>query len=225
MHKDVGNQPRNGNFLQMTATLKESQIDQIEGDAIYFRSIDEGVDYLYPEFHVVESAAESSVEIKHAFPYAAGALGIYASLIFALKEFLGRGSEYLLVCEDDFKISKKFRQLTNYVILHAPDDWEVLNLFWHPERHFPARYFFKLESALVENFSTSATACYMLNRKSAVRILSDLMSNGIQTNLDWYLFNGDELGKENLPFFRCFQINPFMPQFGKYIREHKITTI
>lgn len=228
MHKDVGNVSRNFNFESQKKFAISSGYKLIESEAVYFDNISEGSRYINENLGlniVHKYHTNFSGETIH-FPYAPGALGIYATLVKALRDFQYSDSDYLLIFEDDLNVLEGFNDVLNYLLSRKNKVWDVLNLFSDPSTHKPLKsVIFQIFSPLIQNYSTSISACYVLNKSSAIDILVDLQENGLRTNLDWYLFNGRFLNVENQPTFKTLQVNPFFPKFCRLIPEYKISTI
>jgi len=228
MHKNVGNIARNQNYENLKQFVINEKYQLLGFEATYFSSIDEGASYIGDKFdlRVIQKTFTSPSGQIIKFPYAPGALGIYATLLDAIQIVLTTDRDYLIVFEDDLKIEKNFRIVLNFILSRAPKNWEVLNLLSDPGAHKPIkRVISQIYKPLVKNYSTSISACYVLNKYSAGLILKDLSSNGIRANLDWYLFNGCFLEISNQPIFNTLQLNPFFPKSSSLIPDFRNSTI
>jgi hypothetical protein len=228
MHKDVGNISRNLNFEELKKFAHLTGYKFIQSEATYFSDIVEGIKHIKEKFelNVVPKVETNSSGRNVEFPYAPGSLGIYATFVNGLKRFEELDSDYLLIFEDDLQILERFKNVLTYVLSRNKKEWDVINLFSDPSAHKPLKsIMLELFKPLIQNYSTSISACYLLNRSSVSKILKDLEINGVRTNLDWYLFNGFFLSIGNQPRFKALQVNPFFPKFSQLIPDYKTSTI
>jgi GR25 family glycosyltransferase involved in LPS biosynthesis len=228
MHKDVGNHERNSNNKKVMSYFLENEFQVIDSLTYYAKDLQNAEQFLKDRFNVDVRYTKTKIsnEVLLEFPYAPGSLGIYASFLDALHVFLKTSSEFLLVCEDDLRVEQRFKTSIKYLAPKLPESWEVLNLIDDPDAHKPFKYLMqRCLRPIVEIYTTSVSACYLLKRQTAERILNDINEHGVRVNLDWYLFNGNYLKIENQPIFESYQVSPFFPKFCGLINSYKRSTI
>lgn len=139
-----------------------------------------------------------------------GELGIWASNLVAMKNFIDSDKEYLMLMEDDIYVKDKdlFLTLLEKYMLLLPDNWDIFSYFVHPKEYWlgygvevdnsiPGFPVYRnvlppgvsFESDVVEAYQDWSLLCYVVNRDSAKKILDFVKENGITEPIDWFIFN------------------------------------
>lgn len=118
-----------------------------------------------------------------------GELGIWASNLLAIKNFLNTDKEYLMLIEDDIDVpnQERFIELLEYYMSIMPEDWEVFSYFVH-ENQFVRFQDGYGNAEIVPAYQDWSMLCYILNKKSAERILNLCLINGLSMPIDWYIY-------------------------------------
>jgi hypothetical protein len=98
--------------------------------------------------------------------------------------------------EDDIFVPDKdrFLYLLGYYMDMLPDDWEVFSYFVH-ENQFPRFQEKNGGSEIVPAYQDWSMLCYILNKKSAQKILDLCLINGFNMPIDWYIYRQPEVFK------------------------------
>ena len=121
-----------------------------------------------------------------------GQIGIWASNVEAYKKFLATDFDFLVMFEDDVVLHPDFADRFLEIIKEIPNDMDFFSPYlpndticrYRPEWHdIPGK---KYVSVAFQDWST---ACYMVSRKGARRVLDDIQLRGIDRPLDWYIYN------------------------------------
>ena len=139
---------------------------------------------------------ESHNLIKTQREFKWGELGIWASNLLAIKNFLKTEKEYLMLMEDDIFVPDKdrFLYLLGYYMDMLQDVWEVFSYFVH-ENQFPRFQEKNGGSEIVPAYQDWSMLCYILNKKSAQKILDLCLINGFNMPIDWYIYRQPEVFK------------------------------
>ena len=114
-------------------------------------------------------------------------LGIWASNLCAMKNFLKTNYDYLMLVEDDVIISDDFFHYFNKYFYQLPEDWDIFSCFVHSNQF--SKFTEETENEVVQSYQDWSTLCWLINRKSAEKIILDVLKNKISLSLDWYIFN------------------------------------
>jgi GR25 family glycosyltransferase involved in LPS biosynthesis len=152
-----------------------------------------------------------------------GELGIWASNLVAMKNFLESDKEYLMLMEDDIYVKDKelFLSLLENFMGQLPEGWEIFSYFVHPKEYwlgygvevddsipgFPVYQVsdpkdVSFDADVVEAYQDWSLLCYIVNKDSAKRILDIIKEIGITEPIDWFVFN-----KFN-KLFKTYTISP-----------------
>jgi GR25 family glycosyltransferase involved in LPS biosynthesis len=131
-----------------------------------------------------------------------GEIGIWASNLLAIKNFIETDKEYLMLMEDDILVpdKDKFIDLLKSYMNQLPEDWEVFSYFVH-ENQFSRFQDIYSNKDIVPAYQDWSMLCYILNKKSAKKILELSLFNGFDMPLDWYIFRQPEV-------FKCYTLSP-----------------
>lgn len=152
----------------------------------------------------------SSPDESRIFPGTTGAAGLWIGSYLAYKKFLSTDADFLLIFEDDVKLSCNFYSVLKLYMSELPRDWDVFSLLvpWdtlkqHTESHVISgkRYI----SHIYQDWSTGA---YALSRQAARTIVKDIEDNGISHAIDFYLFNFRYNQQTPYPRFNSYNIQP-----------------
>jgi GR25 family glycosyltransferase involved in LPS biosynthesis len=118
-----------------------------------------------------------------------GELGIWASNIYAYKNFLETDSDYLILMEDDIEyLDGFFENLIKYMS-QLPEDWDLF-FYYAPDN----KNDWTIQSDnldICKAYQDWSCLCYVINRNTASKILKDL-SNPISLPIDYYFFKQPE---------------------------------
>jgi len=135
-------------------------------------------------------------DCKNVFVDKLNTASIYActlSHIKAIQTFVQSGEEMALICEDDLSMMfNPTKSQLDKCIRNAPHDWEILQLFYFVENTLPERLY--TENTIKKHYDPAVA--YLINRKGAIRFLSDLIPENqivfnasISPAADKYLFS------------------------------------
>ena len=120
-----------------------------------------------------------------------GELGIWASNLLAIHQFLNSSHDYLLLIEDDIHVEDNhlFNSLLKDYINELPKDWDIFSY------HCPKNQFYKFKPSeqtdgkmIVQAYQDWSMLCYLINKKGAQKLLDDTQSNGIRLAIDHHVF-------------------------------------
>ena len=137
----------------------------------------------YFEFNDKHNLIKTSREFKW------GEIGIWASNLLAIKNFLDTDKEYLMLMEDDIHVSDKEKfisLLENYMDL-LPEGWDIFSYFVH-ENQFTRFQNKQAHSDVVPAYQDWSMLCYILNKKSAKKFLDISLTHGITMPIDWFVY-------------------------------------
>jgi len=139
-----------------------TKMDRLETDTVLISNEDQ-----YFDFNEKHNLIKTQREFKW------GELGIWASNLLAIKNFLNTDKEYLMLMEDDIYVpnQERFVELLEYYMSIIPKDWEVFSYFVH-ENQFTRFQDIHGHSEIVPAYQDWSMLCYILNRKSAEKILN-----------------------------------------------------
>jgi GR25 family glycosyltransferase involved in LPS biosynthesis len=171
-------------FSELNSFLS-NKIDILETDTVLISNEDQ-----YFDFNEKYGLIKTSREFKW------GELGIWASNLLAIKNFLSTDKEYLMLMEDDIYVPDKdrFLDLLEHYMSNLPEGWEVFSYFVHENQfsRFQNKY---NNSELVPAYQDWSMLCYVLNKKSAQKILDVCLNSGITMPIDWYIYRQPDMFK------------------------------
>jgi GR25 family glycosyltransferase involved in LPS biosynthesis len=162
-----------------------TKMDRLETDTVLISNEDQ-----YFDFNEKHNLIKTQREFKW------GELGIWASNLLAIKNFLNTDKEYLMLMEDDIYVpnQERFVELLEYYMSIIPKDWEVFSYFVH-ENQFTRFQDIHGHSEIVPAYQDWSMLCYILNRKSAEKILNLCLIHGLTMPIDWYIYRQPEVFK------------------------------
>lgn len=121
-----------------------------------------------------------------------GELGIWASNFLAWQAFLESDADYLILLEDDCILEPDFMPTLTQYMEELPQDWDV----YHHFAHFQDAPWYHPELSVGEHtclaYQDWSNLCYVINRRSAQKILSLVREEGVHLPLDWFWFKQPE---------------------------------
>lgn len=125
-----------------------------------------------------------------------GEIGIWASNLLAIENFLKTDKKYLMLMEDDILVPDKdrFLDLLQSYMDELPEDWEFFSYFVH-QNQFSRFEDIYSNSSVVPAYQDWSMLCYVLNKKSAKKILDLCLINGFDMPIDWYIYRQPEIFK------------------------------
>jgi glycosyl transferase family 25 len=98
---------------------------------------------------------------------------IYActlSHVKAIQTFVQSGEDMALICEDDLSMEfKPTKRQLDSCIQKAPNDWEILQLYYFPKGELPRRLY--TENTIIDHYNPALA--YVIRRKGALRFLQE----------------------------------------------------
>jgi GR25 family glycosyltransferase involved in LPS biosynthesis len=222
LHLDIGIESRNRNAIRSHKIFQREGVEILTSEVKYYEDITTAVTSCKQELEI--ETISSLVRGFYRFPQTGGQIGIYHSFVNTIMDFLHSNKEYLIILEDDFRMSDKFiKNLSTFMFFSKNLERDLTKLFTAP---IDTRYFVRksFEGASLKTFARDCTAALFLPKATAQIIIEDLKQFGIRVPLDWYLFNSREIGDPGLPI-DSYEVNPFFVPFGKFIPEAKQSTI
>lgn len=133
-----------------------------------------------------------------------GELGIWASNLLAIKNFLNTDKEYLMLMEDDIYVPDKieFIYLLEKYMGGLPKDWDVFSYFVHPNqlpRFNESKHGIDDNGYIVKAYQDWSMLCYILNRRSAQMMLDVTQNTGLTMPIDWYIYRQPEIFNSYTP--------------------------
>jgi len=201
---------RESNYLATREILLD-YVSMLNSNTYYFDSMQESQRFLEDELKIqLFQNRWIHNQTIHTFPTWIGEIGIYCTFIQAARNFLRTKYKYLVIMEDDNKVTSSFPKILAKIVNRAPTYWDVINLNPASEVNYSPNLLNL--TPLSKAYSSSNTGCFLLNRESANRILSDLEKNGVLAPLDWYLFNGYRYSDIKITNFESYEIKPWIPK-------------
>jgi len=171
-------------FNQLDLFLS-TKMDRLDTDTILISNENE-----YFDFNEKYNFIKTTREFKW------GELGIWASNLLAIKNFLETDKEYLMLMEDDIYVPDQniFIELLVYYMNNLPENWELFSYFVHENQfgRFQNRYG---NAEIVPAYQDWSMLCYILNKKSAEKLFNLCLANGLTMPLDWYIYRQPEIFK------------------------------
>lgn len=137
---------------------------------------------------------------KNIFGWKYGELGIWASNVNAYKKFLETDLDYLILMEDDIVYIDGFFENLILYMSQLPDAWDAF-FYYNPSHYDDEVCFSPIDtnplpsvvsglslnnSDICEVYQNWSMLCYIINRRSAKKILDDVTVNPINLPLDHY---------------------------------------
>lgn len=119
-----------------------------------------------------------------------GELGVWASNLLAMENFLKTDHKYLMLMEDDINFEPGLIDNLFRYMKQLPEDWDMFSYFVHPNQ-FSRFDGDQNESGVVKSYQDWSMLCYLITRKMAEKMLRDT-KEGIAEPIDWYMFRHPE---------------------------------
>jgi len=200
----VPHSQRNHLYKSIKKSVSEG-IGELDTKTIFFKdSID--LRSFYDQEQIVFSMGG-----PHGDGWLMGELGLWAGTYIALKNFLNSDYENLIFFEDDLILESDFVNNLEMCMLELPKDWDIFFVYSpiHERKQqvaleekspeFFESAFLPEKKRISKAFQHYSTACYMVNRASAKKIV-DLANKGISLPIDCFLIQQSGLSSYSL---RC----------------------
>ena len=116
-----------------------------------------------------------------------GEAGIFLSNIKAWEEILYSNFDHGLLLEDDCILSDRFDSHMYNLLSNAPDDWDIITLFSHPDERHKYHPALEYNHYIVRNYQGGSALAYLVSRSGVIKLLALVKS--IEIPLDSFLFN------------------------------------
>jgi GR25 family glycosyltransferase involved in LPS biosynthesis len=172
-----------GNTANLRKDLKDKvvnhlfdKLDKLGSDAVLINNQD-----LYNEF------IKNVFDLKPAFQFKFGEMGVWASNIAAILKFIDSEYDVLMLMEDDIQIYDEFYDLFIEYMEQIPKDWDVFSYFVHANQFDLYKEDFQNQE-IVKAYQDWSMLCWVLTKDCAKKIIDDISKNGITMPIDWYIF-------------------------------------
>jgi GR25 family glycosyltransferase involved in LPS biosynthesis/predicted O-methyltransferase YrrM len=137
-----------------------------------------------------------------------GELGIWASNLLAIKEFLKTNKKYLMLMEDDISVLNKnyFIEMLKKSTDCLPEDWDFFSYFAPEgdiEKFNSSLHSIENNDFIVKAYQDWSMLCYVINRKTAKKILKISSEEGINMPIDWFIYRQPNL-------FNAYTLSPLV---------------
>lgn len=126
-------------------------------------------------------------DLKPHFEFKFGEMGVWASNVLALLNFIESDYDAIMLMEDDIDIAPNFYPLLMEYISSLPDDWDVFSYFVH-KNQFGRYNEISNNSKIVKAYQDWSMLCWIITKDCAKKIIEDISINGINMPIDWYIF-------------------------------------
>lgn len=124
-----------------------------------------------------------------------GEVGIWASNLVAMKNFLKTDYEYLMLMEDDISLEPEFIDLLKEYMEELPDSWEVFSYFVHSNQFGRFNESTHIGKNVVLAYQDWSMLCYIIKRSTALKILQNTEYFGVDAPIDHYIFRQPDVFK------------------------------
>lgn len=163
-------------------------VDRLETEPVLINSQD-----LYDNF------INNVFDLKPNFAFKFGEMGVWASNIVAINEFIKSDYDAIMLMEDDIQINDNFYELLSEYLKIIPEDWDTFSYFVHPNQF--DRYNNHSADEVVPAYQDWSMLCWLISKPAAKKIIDDVSSNGISMPIDWYIFRQPEK-------FKSYSLSP-----------------
>lgn len=126
-------------------------------------------------------------DLKPNFEFKFGEMGVWASNVLALLNFIKSDYDAIMLMEDDIDITPNFYPLLMEYISVLPEDWDVFSYFVHKNQF--GRYNGPSNNTkIVKAYQDWSMLCWIITKDCAKKIIEDISINGISMPIDWYIF-------------------------------------
>jgi GR25 family glycosyltransferase involved in LPS biosynthesis len=139
-------------------------------------------------------------DLKPHFEFKFGEMGVWASNIVAINEFIKSDYDVLMLMEDDIQINNNFYELLSDYLNTIPEDWDVFSYFVHPNQ-FDRYTDIRSNDEIVLAYQDWSMLCWLITKPAAKKLIEDISKNGINMPIDWYIFRQPEK-------FKSYSLSP-----------------
>jgi GR25 family glycosyltransferase involved in LPS biosynthesis len=147
-----------------------------------------------------ESFVNNVFDLKPHFEFKFGEIGVWASNIVAINEFIKSDYDVLMLMEDDIQINNNFYQLLSEYLENIPEDWDVFSYFVHPNQFDRYTHIYSQDEVVLA-YQDWSMLCWLINKPAAKKMINDIVQNGIDMPIDWYIFRQPEK-------FKSYSLSP-----------------
>jgi GR25 family glycosyltransferase involved in LPS biosynthesis len=138
-----------------------------------------------------EDFNKNYIDMKPASAFKYGEMGIWASNLLALKNFINTEYDYLILMEDDIQIEQYFTEYLGKYMSQLPENWDVFSYFVHPNQF--SRFQGDINStSVVDAYQDWSMLCWIVNKRSAKKILNNIKIEGVTDPIDWHIFRNKD---------------------------------
>jgi GR25 family glycosyltransferase involved in LPS biosynthesis len=120
-----------------------------------------------------------------------GELGLWATTLVALKNFVKSDYDKLVIMEDDLLLKDNFVENLNIWVNDLPNDWGIFFIYagdLDRKNALGKKQSLDIgKKYVVKNYQTSHTACYMITKSAANRVLELVKNVPVRSPIDTYL--------------------------------------
>lgn len=164
-------------------------VDKLKTEAVLINSQE-----LYDSF------VKNVFNLNPNFEFKFGEMGVWASNVVAINEFIESDYDVLMLIEDDIQINSNFYELLSEYLNVIPKDWDVFSYFVHPNQ-FDIYTDINNKNEIVPAYQDWSMLCWLINKNAAKKIIDDISKNGISMPIDWYIFRQPEK-------FKSYSLSP-----------------
>ena len=139
-------------------------------------------------------------DLKPHFEFKFGEMGVWASNIVAINEFIKSDYDVLMLMEDDIQINDNFYELLSDYLRTIPEDWDVFSYFVHSNQ-FDRYTNIRSSDEIVPAYQDWSMLCWLITKPAAKKLIEDISKNGINMPIDWYIFRQPEK-------FKSYSLSP-----------------
>jgi GR25 family glycosyltransferase involved in LPS biosynthesis len=133
---------------------------------------------------------KNNFDMKPTLNFKFGEMGIWASNLVALKNFIQTDYDYLMLMEDDIEIGQNFTEYLGKYMSQLPDKWDIFSYFVHPNQF--SRYNNDGKGDVVKAYQDWSMLCWIVNKRSAKKIINNIKIFGVENPIDWHIFRGTD---------------------------------
>ena len=142
---------------------------------------------------------KNGYEFNNEIGWRYGELGIWASNLTAYANFLKTDTDYLILMEDDIEYFPGFFENLVKYMSQINEDWDAF--FYYAPGNTNTGEFYPEEKDVCRAYQDWSCLCYIINKKSAEKIINDISNNLISMPIDYYFFRQPEK-------YICYTVKP-----------------
>lgn len=174
-----------------TAESRKQSFDFLDAElATYFNKLNTPtVEISSAEDYFHFNDEQHLLKPKRSFKW--GELGIWASNLLAMKNFMQSDYEYLLLIEDDIDVKDpaRFVELLLQYMEELPAEWDFFS-YYVPENQIhkfkPAYH--PEQTRVVPAYQDWSMLCYVVSQHGAMKLFQDSQKNGLRGPIDHHIF-------------------------------------